>query len=376
MNSPDNTMELPEQPDTPEQLETFFSGLGEDTDASISIYSQLDGNKLGYLFTIAPGQMSVTELLDHVRDEYGEGAYRAHGKEGGGKFKFNRSFFIGGGSKKSKAPQLPRTAGAAAVQSETSLILAAMQQQSADLRELIATLAQRPQEKSTLEFAQDLAAIKSLFVSDTPAPTANILETVKDFLAIKEQLVDSEEAPDPLTTAVKSLVPMISKAVENMQEQEKRRLALAHRPTVQPEEPAQMHGNPSPLEDTIKAYLPSGVMAARMGVEPSRAADVALENVPGEGVKAALVVFLSDEFAVERMAELYPPVAQHADWFAELADEMLDRLAPETPETLSGQEDEGINADTDATRTTEESGASASADSTTPPDDPHAPGAA
>lgn len=317
------------------KLEAFFTELKPEPSAEINIY-QVDAQRpshKGYLFALAPGEMTSTELFNYVRDQFGDGLYEAQGradraKEDGSVAKnllvFRQQFRIGP-VKPARFARPGKTDARAPAGGDTSAILqavAGMQQATVAAIERLAT-AMTTQGQSALDKAKELEVYKNLF---TPAaPGGSFLETVRDVLAIRSELSGDGEGSDPLSMAVSKLVPAITGAVERMDMNERRR-----RPAGPGTPRAPGTSVDQQLAWMLGKALPSGITAAVAGIEPRQAAVLIVGQIADNQVlRHALVAYLDDDLVVDKLAKINSGVLAHREWFDTLADELLEILHPE-----------------------------------------------
>ena len=173
-------------------------------------------SRWAFCFGFLPNEYSEGELLELIGAEYGPGEYPVQFKtpndKGREQIRWQRNWHV---QARRLGAQLPVPASvtttpppatdalAAALESQTQMLAAVL--------EKLSTPAPVPEQKSTLEIAGELAALKDLFTDSKQS----VLEQVKDVLELKQMLLDNNDAPaDPMAAALKYLGPAIEKGLE------------------------------------------------------------------------------------------------------------------------------------------------------------------
>jgi hypothetical protein len=175
------------------------------------------GGRWAFCFGFLPNDHSESELLELIAAEYGPGEYPVQFKtpndSGREQIRWQRNWHVQ--ARRLSAQSLPATpAPTATPPPATDALAAALESQTQMLSavlEKLSTPAPVPEQKSTLEIAGELAALKDLFTDSKQS----VLEQVKDVLELKQMLLDNNDAPaDPMAAALKYLGPAIEKGLE------------------------------------------------------------------------------------------------------------------------------------------------------------------
>lgn len=304
-----------------------------------------------YLFAVPAQGLSLTQLMDKLRDEYGTGEYRVRGRKG--------SQFVGSSktisieARAGRDLPAPSSAGAVAAAAppaglpgmpSVGELLMLMMKQSQDL---MLAMVKSPQQQSGLGFGDVLNAAK-VMMGQPQTPPASPLAQIREVLELQDLLQrrggggDSEEGG--WLDLIKSFAAPVAQA------------ALAQAATAAPSAattvtaPMASPGGDSGLEAIAASAGPAGSTAASGVATGNMAPLVALV---GRLVRAAqkdsdpeaYAIFVIDEMgeeaarqllaqqdALQRLASILPPdlvqsVAQHAEWFREFLEEAKAQLS-------------------------------------------------
>lgn len=323
--------ELAAQDELARKIQGFVDNFGTTPDVWINIYDVLaDGNK-SFLRTIPLDDISPTQMVNQIANEYGPGMYEAHGRRNNESGKevlaFRQAFQIGRKTKGYKPESRESGRGNGA---DDSAIAQALQLNNQLLQRLLEKDTAPPAQPNMFETMETFSKIKSLF--EPPAASTNMLALVKDVLALKDQLLGDEQPRDALSMAMEKFVPMISDAVGKMQDHDAAGGQGGLLKNVG-DAPVSM---PHPMLKMLEQFLPAAIMAASMNVEPEKAAGVVIgqiaTNLP---LRNALAEFLDDDLALEKLAKINSGVLQRRDWFDEFIDQLLMILKPDDPREMA-----------------------------------------
>jgi len=322
--------QLSPQDELGRKIEEFTENFGTEPDVWINLYDVLADGKKSFLRTIPLDDISPTQIINQVSTEFGPGNYEADGRRNNDKGKevlaFRQAFQIGRPTKGYK----PGREAARGNGADDSGILQALQQNNQLLQRLIEKDTTPAAQPNMMDLMKDFAEIKKLF--EPAAPATNMLEVVKDVLALKDQLLGSEEPRDALSMAMEKFLPVISDAVGKMQTHDE---AGGKRGLLRNvgEAPVSM---PNPMLKMLEQFLPTAIMAANMRVEPEKAAGTVVgqiaTNLP---LRHALADYLDTDLALEKLASINAGVLQRRDWFNEFIDQLLAVLRPDDPREMA-----------------------------------------
>lgn len=347
------------EPTPEEKLAEYFEGLGAGSGIRIGIHEVDPENRSrrGFLFYLDYESLSSDELLSQILAKYGPGEYEAMAKDQAGHFKFRQRFTLG--SIKKAAPAIPDpagTRGASSAHTGTDPdVLRLIEGQNRMIEALVANTAQGAPPapaKSLLEQLAELGpALGALKDFIQPSGGSNdVLKTVRDVLKLRDEFGEEGGPSDPLSVAVKSLMPVITKAVDRMDSADRTNRARAFRtatelagaPGAAPAEPGT-----EPVMSTIPTTAPDvAILSMYLGpvlswaeaktpaVDAARQVGAMINGLPDDGFIAVLT-FLEGERPVARLAEIDSRVNDHQDWFGELVREVLALFPPDPPESLA-----------------------------------------
>lgn len=324
VEDPPDADEIIGSPLTPElKLEAYFASIPKgETEISIGLYQvdPADRRRKGFLFYIDPDELAIHDLFEKILVEWGPGEYEAIAQDGGA-IAFSQRFVLGS-IKKRERYRAPRDPSPVSTGIDPT-VLAILDRQQATLDKLVENQQRPPQ--STLETLKELRAMQELVQPATPAPAAstgieNVLGIVQSVLKLRDELGGSDGQDDALTVAVKTLGPAIVDAVKAMQAAPR---IPAPGDDLGPGTPARApEMNAQGAGRMIGPYLPTIIANARGGVLPTDAARQILgqlSTMPPEAMQA-LLDYLDDDQAVDKLAAMEPEIIQLREWFDQLVD--------------------------------------------------------
>lgn len=172
------------------------------------------GGRWSYCFSFLPPEYSEVDLLDLIVAEYGPGEYPVQFKDNTGRPKIRWQKNMHVQARRLGAPLAAQAVAAAATDKNDALAIALGQIAETQLQMLavIKALPEKGEQKTTLEIAGELAALKDLFTDSKQS----VLEQVKDVLELKDMLLANDDsAPtDPMAAALKYLGPAIEQGMK------------------------------------------------------------------------------------------------------------------------------------------------------------------
>lgn len=321
----------------------FANDEGIDS-ATIFLYRKESGTQclldkfdidLGMMPSFEDFQMSVKEL-------HGGGMYEASMRTTSGAYAKRMPFSLAGFPKKQKEEQ-PQAL--APVQSdnglkEVLLMIAESNRQAAERQEkLLLAMAEQNKKPEVDPFVmfERAASLMSKNGATPPAPKT-LLEQATELVQLKELFGSGDLAPtaDGWGAITAALGPLSEVLKENTIN-ERLKLHLAHK-QLQKKAPVQQQAAPVTAPQSVqtipapkyaaliaefKPVLAQIVPYAEQNAAPSAIAEGLLGIVPD---KMALFEFLNRDDALNDMARLEPKVTEHWDWFAELANALLEQI--------------------------------------------------
>ena len=336
-----------------------------------AVHKRPDGaGRWSYCFGFRADEYSEADLLDLIVAEYGPGTYpvqfKGKQKNGRPRLAWQKHMHVQARRRVTQNLEVTTSGQAPAPAPANDALAAAMERQAVALEALAASIAKPPAEqKTTIDFVQDLAAIKDLF-SDNQR---SALEQFKDAMELRKLIKDDDGdgASDPFSTAVKLLTPAIEKGVEALQEREAAQFsrpgapapAPAAAPNVAPFDPGADHSTDEiPTDEQIneaaivyafqfisEKYLPAIMQLAETGQDPASVAEYFVRLIGSdEKTIHMLGVVLSQDDMVVRFAKFNARVLQFTAWLDCVGDNLAHALWPATNPPA-----EAFNATIDAT---------------------------
>lgn len=376
----DITGEFSEESNQSKGLDDWMNELGTDVNAEIRVFRDVGGGNTTkeYLFTFEPHDMTMVQLCDKLRDEYGGGdfrvmAYASSTNRSGKSLKFNKSMRTA----KPKTQVFEQKPA-----SEMSDVLTVMMQQAQEQREmmqqLIQTMNDRPQAQplNILELVQTgvplLAGLKKLFGTTATDPfesAKNIISMMKD-LDLSGGGSEKNNA-DVLLEGIKTLGPVLAGAAQQSMHgsapQQVRpnpaaRVARKYPPMnnakagpdASPDLPLKQHKEKGreTLQTRILNDLKNMVKAANRNSDPGLYADLLIDQYSEDEI--AQVV--NNPQLMDMAAAIVPGMAQQRPWFNQVfaaladyinGDEGGDEFMEEghvVGDVLTTEADKGINS--------------------------------
>ena len=313
------------------EYETFFLHRKEGGQNCLLDKFTID---LGTMPTFEDFQMAVKEL-------HGGGIYEATARSVSGAYAKRLNFSLAGFPKKPKEEQPQAVAQAESSTDKLLAFLVQSQQRSEErMLQVLDKLAEKPKEPEPDPFLmfERFAGLLGKTGATAPLPKT-LLEQATELVQLKELFGGGDLAPtaDGWGAITAALGPLSEVLKENTIN-ERLKLHLAHKQlqnkapvTVPPAVPANVpqvvQTIPAPkyaaLIAEFKPVLAQIVPYAEQNAAPSAIAEGLLGIVPD---KVALFDFLNRDDALNDMARLEPKVADYWDWFAELANALLEQI--------------------------------------------------
>lgn len=312
-----------------------------------------DGGRWAHCFSFGADEYSEAELLDTIVSEYGPGDYpvqfKSPGKGGGQVIRWYRQMTV-----QQKRHRAPTAAPASSSGDGNAMLAAAIENNSrilASLVEKITATPAAPAQKDTLEIAKDLAGLKELFSTDKSSP----LDAIKEVLEVMALLQNQSGAgDDPMTLALKTLLPAIAKGTEELRQREVTRpgakiaaelAAPAAAPGAESQAPkpepvvidqrAQVQTEAAHIEAAYsyfaQNFLSNALGLAKVGRNPQDVAEYLNRYVDGQPAMIDIVGrVIAEDNMIERLAAVNPEVLTWSGWLDELADWLAHALWPDT----------------------------------------------
>lgn len=368
------------------EAETELKGKGfdevcelikNDDQLSGAVHKKPDGaGRWSYCFGFRADEYSEADLLDLIVAEYGPGTYPVQfkGKQKNGRPRLAWQKHMHVQARRRVVQNLEATQASAPAIGNDALAVA-MERQAVALEALAASMARPPVEpKSTIDFVQDLAAIKDLFSDNQKGA----LEQFKDAMELRKLIKDDDDGggSDPLSLALKTLAPAIERGVEQLQESEAAQVRRQPPPlppiAPQPSKPVPTVDDPDPKvaaearagtaatnEAAIysayqlfnEKFLPAILQMAEADQDPEQVAEYLVRLIGDDAgtVELVGVVLMQDDMVV-RFSRFNSRVLQFTAWLDNVADWIAHALWPATnppPAPLSATIDATID-ETDA----------------------------
>lgn len=308
-----------------DKLAQFFGEHADDTRYSVYECDPDNRERPAFLFSFAATEAPEPDaLLTQLRETYGAGVYEISARDPDtGQYTFRSRFNVGSRrerrnvrvvpeAEKSAPPPPAPPPQPAGINPELATVLG---QQNKILESLAEALTSRPErpEKSTIEIAQELIAIRDLFPREEPRASTSLIEELRGLLKLKDELrgFSDESSASPMERAFDRLAPTLQRALE--------RLSGSGAPT--PTNPARPIANGE--DRLVHTWIAELQRMAEAEMQPEQAAYRVLE-VLGSGPELieqfVLNVILQErERAAARLIQMAPQMAQHQSWLIEVA---------------------------------------------------------
>jgi hypothetical protein len=317
----------------------ILASLGEDSDASVSIYRQGKGGyrDITFVTETRPTEFSIGRL----QHEFGGGTYRIHVKSTG-RLIANREL---------KVADLPNRAP------DNGLMLAPVNQkidQLAGLVQQLAGLIAQPAQQSRKEMIEELLMYKQLFdtggVRAAPAvdPMDSAMKMIEFAKTMSGVFNGAGEAPDGMAVlmrametfgkplaeaAMRSQAPPASYALTEQQQAalpgpEQQAPSVAPQPQIGEQEAM------AQIEYFIKMLLDE----AREDADPTGSAYQIVKFAPLETINDLL---RPDDW-FEKLSVMRPELAPYREWFSDLRDIVFEILTPDEGESTKGEISPGV----------------------------------
>jgi hypothetical protein len=335
---------LPTGAELADDLQTLMSELAGSSSSKVTVYRYVRGQQLAYVFACSPDAFS----LDVLRDKYNGGDFRLFISKDGVLWK-NRAVSV----------EPKQTAGASEPAPTQSAELGAVMRegfakQAAMMAEALRAIAM-PAPAPVSPFAgidipAAITAVSALLATLRPPPapppiqqnggTDKAIDMLLKGIDLAREL-KSESGGDGETSMLSILrefikSPMLAQAVSVAAQPPAApvRPALARPPQAPPvQQPAQSFASATPaappMNMLLTQYLGMLVKKAEEGSDPVLYADLVLDSLDEETLRALLV---RPPSAVDALIADFAPVAQHRDWFQQLIDAIVAALASDGSE--------------------------------------------
>jgi hypothetical protein len=353
--SANDAPELLPDPEAVDKLSVFFETLGSDHSAAVALYTVDPQNRLrrSFLLTL-PDAAALTgpDFMTQVLERFGAGEYYAESRDAStGQILLGQRFEVGPIGKRGAvlppASTQPAAAPAAPVTSTLPPELGAMLARQTALLEAIATRSAAPSIFQGLNLPEvigavtsALAAMRKLAEPAQPAPanpTAHV-DLILKGIELARELRDDAAAgsEDGILGAFRELLrsPLLARALdERAPPTPRKRLPAPARPAseapqVSPNPPAAASALDAIPPAKMRQYLSALVSYAERDSDPALYAELALDNVPEDVLRA--LVDRAD--ALEGAIALEPAVGSHREWFAQLLTAVRAALVDELEE--------------------------------------------
>ncbi|KKK50775.1 hypothetical protein LCGC14_3121660, partial [marine sediment metagenome] len=250
----------------------------------------------------------------------------------------------------------PPTAAPAIASTGVEALTIAIESQGRALEAVLEKLAKpdAPEPKTTIDFVKELGAIKDLFSDNRQSA----LEQFKDAMELRKLIKDDDDngGGDPLSLAIKSLTPAITRGISALEEKEADQVRRPGAPAAEAPSP----DAPEPVaEPTLEQdpevrinyayqlfaerFLPGVLQLAETGQEPKQVAEylVRLIGNDEQTIETVGLVIMQDDMVL-RLAKANARVLQFTAWLDAVADWVAHALWPATnpaPQPLSATND-------------------------------------
>lgn len=311
------------------------------------------GGRWSYCFSFLPPEYSEVDLLDLIVAEYGPGEYPIQFKDNTGRpqIRWQKNMHVQ--ARRLGAQLMTQVAPATPTDKNDALALALDRIAETQLQMLavIKTLPEKTEQKTTLEIAGELAALKDLFTDNKQS----VLEQVKDVLELKEMLLSNDDsAPtDPMAAALKYLGPAIEKGMQQQEGMARAEVVpiapLAPAPAAEIKQNQETAANvaaaglPEASEEQIKVayevfsqqYLDAILHLGERDQEPQAVAEWVVRLVGGNTNATNVIgLVICQDDMIERLEPRDKRVKARATWLDAVANHLAIALWPEANKEL------------------------------------------
>ncbi len=340
---------LPIDPVAPanEQHEGILAQLGLDDgttdDLTIKVYKLDANNALDWLFDLR--QDDDRPLMDRLRDDYEGGTFEIRVYKDKKIFKRHKV--------RIKAPRTRRQPEAVSIPDVMKMIRDQQQQTIAQVERIVENIkAQQPAvapidpAQMRRELLAELAAYKELFTPPPQPKQQDQFALFRDFLEFQRELGIGQGGDDSMTGLISSVArDVIGPLARVAQAQQgngagRPRPQLAHTP-AQPKPPEQQQAKPPqppvnqqqptppqstqptqpteqpPMMNELETGLAQLCTFAMLGIKPAGAAQSLHDNASDEQYQMLGDIIEAPD-CIERLIQVYAPVANHREWFEQL----------------------------------------------------------
>lgn len=323
-------------------------------------HSQRGGQKLIFLFECGVDEYTYSQLLSHIRDEYGSGFYKVQARNELGQLKLNKTVVV-------EAPRAD-TAHASANTGSGNILAnfsAALREHSERTENMFREFMPQGQANSLDQFTQIMGAMGAMFKAigfnpqgQTPEKPKTLMEQLTEFKMVKE-LFEKDgsggDSEDNLYTVLGKTLdafggPIAAALAAGSQSGQLDNNGVVRKALPNPKESASMLSDPK--YDALRKNVGILLKNAQMKIPPTAFAQVLVANTPPEQ-EDALWEFISNENCVDEIVRLEPKAEVHRAWLEALREAVLDLMtepddddedddkqpgAPESVETETGQD--------------------------------------
>ncbi len=363
----------PAEEDEIKAVETLLSELGEGVDHTIKVYRKARGKRLSFLFEAAPGELTMGEIEQRLRDEYDGGTFRIQIRKGN-RYLANRLIEIEAPKKEEK---LATNNTGDSIRDLILMIQESNRAQSENLQQMMLKQADNnqklllgiiqaqnnkpePVQQNPLEMLTAMGNLKELFA---PAKDNSIETLIQGITLAKELSDDGGEANSSsvLQTAIKTFGGPIAAIAEQIQhregagqtqtvpkpgpvEQIPKRPAPVPVASDTPMKPSPETVQPEPEKHTNVLYnqamQPFITQLCQLAENKHDTLEVANYICDQMGDEKAYE-FMSPENKIDELEKDFPEITPHKAWFNEVHDillglfswhqgDIIDTPAPET----------------------------------------------
>lgn len=352
-------------------LTDFLAELTDSSSAQVTIYRDVKGRATGaYLFRCTPGEFSVSDVMDKLRDEYGGGSFRVGVWANGQRLKntlieveppIKSSFDFLNKNQPQQQPQQSNDLAAMLMQIQDSnrasqdmmreSMMQMQQENTRTLLELFKSNAQGSSEKtSTAEMLQLLTIARQLSAPNEIAqgPEKMLEMFFEGMKQGREMATDSGGEKNILQTALETFGPAIAELAGKVGQQQPQQMLMPQRQNMpqrelqkQPPPPLQnpIEGQPLPVPESppmgevdsaivaAQPYIVMLVNAARQDADPEVYANLLMDQIPAQGLRE----YLENDLNFSMLLGYFPPEAnaELRPWFDTLREMALELLHSE-----------------------------------------------
>ncbi len=313
----------PDKTDAQKKTDAFESALNDDPEAFLSVSRQkMGGNSpMEFVGRYPADKFDYGQLQVHLQRTFGGGDYRVM-LYASGKIRANKLLSI--------AESLSSTEKQSSNMGEMGTLLNAVLDRMDNNNRQIVELLQNQSTggQSRTDLLNEMIMMKNMFDSGTSITAPDPIEQLKNIMGLQKELGlggPSEDKEEGFGSLLEKLTPLITAA------------------TNQPQQPQPKPQGKPDMNLIVRQGIKNLLKGAAKNSDPYSYATMVVDNVPENFIRNFIVA----PNALEKLTETVPEVANYAEWFIELGENVKDLLG--MPNNLNNSNENGSVAESEQT---------------------------